>query len=782
MIRGEGISGRRPWLLWIAIVIFAASGAGLALPGAWLIALGGSAYYLPAGIALLAIAWQAWRRDPAALWLMPAVLAVTIIWSLAEGGFDFWALMPRLFFPVALAIGLLLAFRRVPMASKGARLALGALAAAALVVMLSPLLRGAGIEGEGVAATSRVSAAPTDWPSYGNRSANRYSPLADITPANVDRLRQAWVYHSGLRSPDGKRRGGLQFNPVMADGLVYGCTAFNTVFALDPVTGKQVWRTDTLVRNSSGGHPACRGVTFFRAPTGAADCPTRIIAATIDNHLIALDAKTGAFCQGFGSGGRADLLEGLGRIPQGWTHPTSPPTIVNGTAVIGAYVVDNQSTEVPPGVVRGYDAVTGTLKWAFDPARPDAPQPPPPGTIYTPSTPNAWTVFSGDDRLNLVFVPMGNGSPDFFGGQRTASTDRLSTSLVALDATTGAVRWQFQAVHHDLWDYDLAAQPALVDFPVGNVTVPAIILATKTEQIFVLDRRTGRPLTPVEERKVPAASATGERPAPTQPFSVGMPSPFKGDLTERDMWGLTPFDQLSCRIAFRRSLYHGMYTPMGTTPTIRYPGELGGIDWGSVSIDAGRGLLIVNSNHMADRDQLISREQADREGLIPRVDPRGHSAPGGAMAGTPYAAHWGPFLSVLGVPCQKPPYGELAAIDLKTRKVVWTRPLGDARASGPFGLRLGLPIILGAPNIGGTLATGGGLIFVAATQDEMFRAFDVHSGKLVWQTKLPAGGHATPMSYRGADGHQYVVIPAGGGSLKDPQGDAIVAFRLDAKK
>ncbi|QJU60116.1 membrane-bound PQQ-dependent dehydrogenase, glucose/quinate/shikimate family [Sphingomonas sp. AP4-R1] len=763
-------------------MIFAVSGAGLALPGAWLIALGGSAYYLPAGIALLAIAWLAWRRNPAALWLMAALLAVTIIWSLAEGGFDFWALMPRLFFPVALAIGLLLAFRRVPMASKGARPALGVLAAVALVVLLSPLLRGAGIEGEGVAPTSLVSAAPVDWPSYGNRSANRYSPLADITPANVGRLQQAWIYHSGLRSPDGKRRGGLQFNPTMADGLVYGCTAFSTVFALDPTTGRQVWRTDTLVRDSSGGHPACRGVTFFHAPAGTADCPTRIIAGTIDNHLIALDARTGAFCQGFGTGGRADLLDGLGQIPQGWTHPTSPPTIVNGTAVIGAYVVDNQSTEVPPGVIRGYDAVTGTLKWAFDPAKPEARQPPPPGTIYTPSTPNAWTVFSGDDRLNLVFVPMGNGSPDFFGAQRTASTDRLATSLVALDATTGAIRWQFQAVHHDLWDYDLAAQPALVDFPVGNATVPAILLATKTEQLFVLDRRTGRPLTRIEERKAPAASATGERPAPTQPFSVGMPSPFKGDLTERDMWGLTPFDQLSCRIAFRRSVYHGMYTPMGRTPTIRYPGELGGIDWGSVSIDAGRGLLIVNSNHMADRDQLISRAQADREGLIPRVDPRGHSAPGGAMAGTPYAAHWGPFLSALGVPCQKPPYGEITAIDLKTRKAVWTRPLGDARASGPFGLRLGLPIVLGAPNIGGTLATGGGLVFVAATQDEMFRAFDVHSGKLVWQTKLPAGGHATPMSYRGADGHQYVVIPAGGGSLKDPQGDAIVAFRLDAKK
>ncbi|MDO6412830.1 pyrroloquinoline quinone-dependent dehydrogenase [Sphingomonas sp. BIUV-7] len=782
MIRQEGAPRGRPWLIWIGVLLFALSGAALAVPGLWLLTLGGSAYYLLAGAALLACAVLMVRRRVAALWLMAALLAASLGWALYEGGFNFWALMPRLAFLIGLAILLLLAFRNVRR-SGAPRLVLGTIAAISLVVLLAPLIGGAHIDGSGVLPRPNATASgDLDWPSYGNRAANRYTPLAEINPASVGRLGEAWVYHSGLRSPDGKRRGGLQLNPIMADGLVYGCTAFNRIFALDPVTGRQVWRRDTLNRDSSGGHPACRGVTFFRAPVGTAECSTRILAGTIDNHLIALDAKTGAFCRSFGDGGRADLLTGLGKIPQGWTHPTSPPTIVNGTAVIGAYVVDNQSTEVPPGVIRGYDAVTGRLKWAFDAAKPDATQPPAPGTIYTHSTPNAWTVFSGDDRLNLVFVPMGNGSPDFFGGKRPASTDRFSTSLVAIDVTTGAVRWTFQAVHHDLWDYDLAAQPALVDFPVGDRTVPAIILATKTEQLFVLDRQTGKPLTQVEERRAPPASATGERPSPTQPYSVGMPSPFRGDLTEGTMWGLTPFDQLSCRIAFRRSVYGGMYTPMGMTPTIRYPGELGGIDWGSVSIDAGRGLLIVNSNHLADRDQFISREQADREGLVPKVDPRGHSAPGGAMAGTPYAVHWGPFLSALGVPCQQPPFGEISAIDLKTRRTVWTRPLGDARASGPFGLRLGLPIVLGAPNIGGTLATGGGLVFVAATQDEMFRAFDVHTGKLVWQTRLPAGGHATPLSYRGRDGHQYVVIPAGGGSLKDPQGDAIVAFRLDAKK
>ena len=367
---------------------------------------------------------------------------------------------------------------------------------------------------------------------------------------------------------------------------------------------------------------------------------------------------------------------------------------------------------------------------------------------------------------------MGNGSPDFFGESRTPETDRFSSALVALDASTGLIRWIFQAVHHDLWDYDLASQPALVDFPVDGRTVPALILATKTGQLFVLDRRTGDPLTRIEERAVPTSNLPGERSSPTQPYSVEMPDMSGDKLSEADMWGLTPFDQLYCRIAFKRSRYEGMYTPMGMEPTIRFPGELGGINWGSVSIDAGRGLLIVNANYLADRDQFITREQANREGMVPRTDPRVHSAPGGAMAGTPYGVHWGPFLNPLGVPCQKPPYGTLTAIDLSSRQIVWTRTLGDARNSGPFNTPLGLPIELGAPNIGGTLTTGSGIIFVGATLDEMFRAIDVHNGEILWQHRLPAGGHATPMTYRGGDGHQYVLIAAGGGSLQNKPGDA----------
>lgn len=761
-------------------VLIATTGTALALPGAWLLSNGGSAYYLIAGLTLVGSAFLAYRQQPSALWVYSGLLVATTGWSLYEAGFDFWALLPRLAYLSALGLCLLLTFPRSSVDARRSRLILMLSVTTAVLTVIAPLLTRTGVTGAGIAPSRYSMAGPADWPSYGNSHSDHFGPVGEITPENVGRLTRAWVYRTGLLGPDGKRKAGLELTPLMVDGVLYGCTSFDSIFAVEPDTGKQLWRRDTLARPVAGGHPVCRGLAFYRAASGAADCPTRILVATIDNYLVALNARTGEPCAGFGDGGRVDLLPGLGQFPPGWIHPTSPPTVVNGTAVVGAFVIDNQSTNVPPGVIRGYDATTGILKWAFDPSRPDNPTPLPPDSVYTPSTPNAWTVFSGDEALNLIFVPMGNGSPDFYGGSRSVTTERFSSALVALDASNGTVRWVFQAVHHDLWDYDLASQPALVDFPLHGIRVPALILPTKTGQLFVLDRRSGQPLTRVEERKAPISTLPGERSSPTQPYSVDMPDLSGKPLVEADMWGLTPFDQLYCRIAFKTSRYDGLYTPMGLRPSIRYPGELGGIDWGGVSIDEKRSLLIVNVNYMADRDQFITREQADREKLFPKTDPRGHFAPGGAMAGTPYGVHWGPFLTALGIPCQQPPFGSLSAIDLRSRKTIWSRPLGDARNSGPFNLALGLPIQLGAPNIGGTLVTGTGIIFVGATQDEMFRAFDVHSRKLLWQTKLPAGGHATPMTYQAGDGHQYVVIAAGGGALQDELGDFLVAFRLSS--
>jgi quinoprotein glucose dehydrogenase len=781
---------RHPIFRALTLAFLVITGLGMAIPGVWLLSLGGSPYYLIAGLLVLVAAVLVAMRRRAGLQLYGLVFLGSVLWSLWEVGLDGWALMPRLVYLAVGALWMLLppvrrdAARRGDGLENGLKAGLAALALAAVVgigfaAVTTPSHKIA-TTWTGAPAAPPADAPAGEWTQYGGSArGTRYSALAEITPANVANLEQAWVFRPGMKKPGGKREGGLQVTPLMVDNVLYGCTAFSSVFALDPVTGRQLWRHDPQFDEANVGHAVCRGVSFFRAPPGAPDCPTRILAATVSNKLIALDAKTGQACASFGANGQADLLEGRRPdLPIRWSHPTSPPTLVRGTAVVGAYVVDNQSTEVPPGVIRGYDAVTGQLRWAFDPATPDDTSPKPPGHIYAVSTPNSWTVASGDEQLGLVYVAMGNGSPDYIGGHRTPQTDRFTSAVVALDAATGQLRWTFQAIHHDLWDYDLAAQPVLTDFPTAAGPVPALILATKTGQIFVLDRRTGRPMTPVEERAVPASDVPGERPSPTQPFSVGMPDFIGPDLTEKHMWGITPFDQISCRIRFKQSRYEGIYTPPRLGYSIRYPGELGGIDWGSVSVDEGRGLLLVNSNHMADLDELITREQAQKEGLVPRIDAKTHSAPGGPMAGTPYAIHWGAFLSKLEVPCQQPPYGFLTAVDMKTRKIVWRLPLGSARNSGPFNKGLGLPFELGAPNIGGSVTTGGGLVFIAATQDERFRAFDVCTGKRVWEVGLPAGGHATPMTYRGRDGHQYVLIAAGGRSLRDKPGDHIVAYRL----
>jgi quinoprotein glucose dehydrogenase len=772
----------------LSFLLLLITGLALALPGLYLASLGGSLYYAVAGLLILLSGFLVLRRRIWGLCLYWAVLLATIGWSLWEVGLDGWALMPRLVFLSVGALWLLwltpfdrpISFRRRALASL--------VLIGGLVMLLGVgALRGSEVQAALPASAGTPAVNAGDWSHWGKSlSGTRYSQLDQITPANADRLEQAWTFHAGLFGRDKHSAHAYETTPLMVDGMLYGCTPHSAVFALDPVTGKEIWRHDTKIDMSAGGRGVCRGVSFFRAPEGTAECATRILLGTVDNKLIAVDAKTGQSCRSFGKDGAVDLTEGLGLEPatRGWTNPTSPPAIVHGTAVIGAYIIDNASTRVPPGVIRGFDAVTGALKWVFDPDKPDDHAPLPPGGTYTPSTPNSWTVFSGDEALGLVYVPMGNGSPDYYGPHRTPQNDRFSVAVVALDADTGAVRWTFQAVHHDLWDYDLAAQPVLTDLPTANGTTPVLIQPTKTGQLFVLDRRTGKPVKKVEERLVPASTIPGERASPTQPYSTGMPDFAGPALTEADMWGTTPFDQLYCRIRFRQASYHGMFTPLRFGSSVRTPGELGGIDWGSVALDEGRGVLVVNSNLMADWDELISRAQADREHLFTSRDPRSKDAPGtphrgAAMEGTPYGLHFDAFMSPLGVPCQRPPYGFISAVELKTGKLLWQHRFGDASNSGPLGHPLGLPFGLGAPNIGGSLVTRGGVIFIGASQDQHFRAIDEASGKTLWQVKLPAGGHANPMTYLGRDGKQYVLIAAGGqGSFRTGTGDGFIAYRL----
>jgi len=453
--------------------------------------------------------------------------------------------------------------------------------------------------------------------------------------------------------------------------------------------------------------------------------------------------------------------------------PSSPPAIINGVAVVGQTVSDLASLDAPSGVIRGYDAVSGELLWAWNAGMEDGGD----GT-YARATPNAWTPLSGDPELGLVFVPLGNSPPDYFGGMRPEALDRFTTSVVALDARTGELRWSFQTVHHDLWDYDLASQPVSVDLNGKGGKVPALLVPTKLGQIFVLDRRTGNPIDPVIEKPVPQGGVAGERTSPTQPVTSGFPSLSGPDLTERDMWGITPLDQMWCRIAFKRSDYRGQFTPVQTRDTIMFPGTAGGINWGSVSIDSARGLLMVNTIRFANFGRLVPRAEAEamkfggKEGTAVFE-----------QAGTPYVFAKSTFMSPMGVPCQKPPYGTIHALDLDTRGMVWSKSFGTSAKAGPFNIPSLLPIRMGVPNQGGSVVTAGGLAFIGAAQDRRLRAYETETGRELWSAELPAIAAATPISYVSPrDGRQYVVIAAGGHyALPGPQAGAIMAFALPAE-
>jgi quinoprotein glucose dehydrogenase len=521
----------------------------------------------------------------------------------------------------------------------------------------------------------------------------------------------------------------------------------------------------------------CRGVSYHEGPGPSGECTRRILFTTPDGFFRAVDAATGQACAGFGENGAVDLHAGMnlaGARESVVAMPSSPPAVINGVAVIGQTVSDLESLNAPSGVIRGYDVTTGELKWAWDAERPDRPLPEQ-GETYSRATPNAWGVMGGDEALGLVFVPLGNSPPDYFGGMRSPAGDRFGASVVALEVATGKLRWSFQTVHHDLWDYDLAAQPVSVDLPGGT---PVLLVPTKLGQVFVLDRRTGQPIDRVVEKPVPQGGVPGERTAPTQPFTTGFPSLSGPDLTERDMWGITPLDQMLCRIRFKRAHYEGKFTPVTTRDTIMYPGTAGGINWGSVSIDPSRGLLVVNTLRFANFGRLIPRDQAPAGGF--------GGAEGTAIfeqAGTPYVFAQSTFMSPLGVPCQRPPYGMIHALDLGTRKELWSRSFGTSAKSGPFGIPTLLPIRMGVPNMGGSITTAGGLTFIAAAQDRLLRAYDSATGRELWQAALPAVGVATPMSYVSPKtGRQYVVIAAGGHyGIPGPGAGALLAYALPRK-
>lgn len=614
-----------------------------------------------------------------------------------------------------------------------------------------------------------------DWPEYGgDKGGARHSPLTQIHRGNVKRLRIAWVHRSGdwLSGEHSLAPSSFQATPIAAGGALYYCTPKGRVFALDAETGAERWVFDPQVDVSRLYITNCRGVSRWvdsRAAAGAF-CSERIVLGTLDARLIALDAQTGRPCPGFGADGTLDLRHGIGDVQPGEYGVTSAPTIIGDRIVTGTMVLDNRRSDAPSGVVRAYHARSGELLWAWDPVPPGQ-SVAGDGARYRRGTANAWTPLSADPTLGLVYVPTGNTSPDHYGGQRDG-LDYYSSSVVALDAESGAVRWRFQAVHHDIWDYDMPAQPTLFDFPGAAGARPGLAQPTKMGFLYLLDRRNGAPLFPVEERPAPQLGAVpGETLSPTQPFPLRPPPLHPTAISPGDGFGFTPLDRRACRSALAKLQSGPIFTPPSLQGSVLYPGMIGGMNWGGASVDHGRGLLAVNVQSIATRVQLLTR--AEVKARWPDGLPAYGVEP---QEGTPYAVMRQPLLSPLGAPCNPPPWGELVGIDLKSGEIRWRTVLGTTRdlAPWPFWFRTG------APNLGGPLTTSGGLIFIGATTDFFLRAFDSETGELLWRHRLPTAAQATPMTYRAGPGsRQFVVIAAGGhGILGTPPSDALIAFAL----
>ncbi|HVN40372.1 MAG TPA: pyrroloquinoline quinone-dependent dehydrogenase [Myxococcota bacterium] len=616
-----------------------------------------------------------------------------------------------------------------------------------------------------------------EWPAYGGDTAgSRHSPLAQITPENVGRLELTWVHHSGDMEPRGGKThlpSSFQATPIVVEGTLYYCTPFDRVFALDPETGAERWSYDPHVDRTGFYLVNCRGVSAWRdarAPRDAA-CSLRIYVGTLDARLIALDGATGRPCDEFGRGGSVDLREGIGDTQPGEYGVTSAPLVLGDRVITGAMVLDDRRVDSPGGVVRAFDARTGALAWAWDPLPPGVS--PPGNGHYRRGTTNAWSTLSGDASLGLVYVPTGNTSPDYYGGQRDGM-DYYSSSVVALRADTGEVAWHFQTVHHDLWDYDVPAQPVLFEFPGKAGPVPALAQATKMGHLFLLDRRTGEPLFPVEERPVPQGGVPGETLSPTQPFPTKPPPLHPETLTADEAFGFTPWDRAACRKQVASLRSDGIFTPPSLQGSVHYPGMAGGSNWGSVAVDPERGLIVLNQARAAVKVRLVPRAEFDEK--FPNGPPEFGFEP---QLGTPYALERVPLVSPLGAPCNPPPWGTLTAVHLATGEIAWDVPLGTTRDQAPFPVWLFLGN-LGVPNMGGAITTASGLTFIGATTDFYLRAFETATGKEIWRTRLPNGGHATPMTYRlRDDSRQFVVIAAGGhGMLERTPGDALMAFAL----
>ncbi|MEC8429044.1 MAG: PQQ-binding-like beta-propeller repeat protein, partial [Pseudomonadota bacterium] len=756
--------------------------------GGFLVYLQGSVYYVLAGAVLMAVAVLIIRSSALAVRVYGTLLLATLLWSLYESGWHFLALLPRLAFWMVLGLWFVtpwyLRTLKAGEAPAGRWVVLPTLAAVAVLAgaalqgylkndrAIEQVLNKRNIENVGV-----DQAIDMEWRHYGNtEGGTRFSGLQQINRDSVAGLKEVWRYRTGVTDD-------FKMTPLQIGNALYLCGARNVLMAIDSDTGEELWRYDPQIEPPAKHQYAqtCRGISYHEAPEDyRGECAKRIVTGTVDARLLAVDAQTGQLCSDFGTGGSVDLRKGLSEHLADQYYVTSPPLVADDVLVVGGLVLDSQDLGLPSGVVRAFDAVTGKFAWAWDLGNPGYYGEPKEGQTYTPGTPNVWSIMSYDAERDLIFAPLGNASPDYYGGARREFDDEWSSSVVALDGATGEPRWKYQTVHHDVWDYDLPAQPVMVDINrAGDAEpVPALAVPTKTGDIFLLDRRNGERVYPRPEALAPQDPEQGEYLSPTQPVSA-LPN-FHPYRHEKDMWGLTPLDQLACRVEYKMMRYEGMYTPPTTGGTLIAPGNFGGFNWGSVSVDADNGLLVAAPMLLAHRLMLVTPKRVSEAGPLAakllgsahpmvRMDPSAPVVePSEPDPNDPYdhnrIRYYGlpfPFMSRLGtqVPCFEPPWSRIAVIDLSTRELLWSRPLGSMNESGPFGIRSGLPFDVGVAVRAGTLTTRGGLIFISSTMDRRVRAYDLISGEMLWSQALPGNGQATPMTYQSAQtGKQYVIV------------------------
>lgn len=832
----------------------------LVIGGGYLLYLGGSPYYVVAGVLMLASAWLLLKRQWLAYALYSIFIIGSVIWAVWESGFYWWALATRLGFPLIFGLLMLLPWVARKMGTQKIKVLTGpsnntlhnasgitsntplntsspqatadlssanegehnegSKKSAYYWALLASVVAGAAVSFGSMAnnATDKLgaldlkgdSATPAnlgdplsngqqtpegEWSAYGRTDyGQRYSPLTQINTDNVKNLEVAWQIQTGdVKGPNDVGETTYQATPLKLGNALYMCTPHNWALALDADTGEALWKFDPKVgENLQRQHQTCRGVSFYAGTNpqtsittdikaqkvegntftkATTQCDAKIFIPTSDAKLYALNPETGQRCQDFGNEGAIDLMHNMPFKQAGYYYSTSPPIVAGDVIIVAGAVNDNYDINSPSGVIRAYDVNTGQLMWNWDAGNPEDTEPldiNDPNQTYKTSSPNSWAIASADEKLGLAYFPMGNRTPDQLGVYRSPAEEKYATSVVALDLKTGQARWVQQFVHHDLWDMDTPAQPSLIDLKTDKGVEPALVVPTKQGDVYVLNRATGEPILPIKER--PASQnhlIKGEHASPTQPYSALSFEPKP--LTEKDMWGASLLDQMMCRIEFNKLNYEGRYTPPSTQGTLVYPGNFGTFNWGSLAVDPENGVMFGMPTYLAFTSKLIPKDS------LGDVETNKGEQGVNANEGADYAVEMGPFLSPLGVPCQQPPWGTIAAANLSTGEIAYQRKNGTVQDLSPLPLKFEL----GVPGIGGPIITKGGVAFLSAATENNFRAYDLKTGDVLWNQRIPAGGQATPMTYLNSKGEQMVVLVAGGhGSVGTEIGDYVIAYKL----